>query len=86
MRLSVDELKSFEYRETWILLFHRDAQAQQVRCELSRPINVNDEGKVDGWAERIILRTAPFGGDVLEVPDAEIPQTPTIAVSINRRA
>ena len=86
MRLTAEDYRSLNSRETWMLLIHRDQQAQEVRCELSRPINVNDEGKVDGWAERIILKIVPFGGDVLEVPDGEIPQTPTIAVNINRRA
>lgn len=86
MRLTADDLRSINSRETWMLLIHRDQQAQEVRCELSRPINVNKDGKVDGWAERIILAVTSFGGDVLDVPDGDVPQTPTITVNINRRA
>lgn len=86
MQLTAEDLRALNSKETWMLLIRRDVQAHGVRCELSRPINVNDEGKVDGWAERIILSSIPFGGDVLEMPDGEVPQTPTIAVNINRRA
>jgi hypothetical protein len=86
MRLTPTDLKAIGARETWILLFYRDHETREVRSELSRPINVNMEGKVDGWAERIILKSRPIGGDVLEIPNDETPQTPEIKVNINRRA
>lgn len=41
-------------RSTWLLLIHRDKAAREVRCELSKPISMTTEGKIDGWAERII--------------------------------
>ena len=50
-------------RKTWWLLVHRDMESQELKCELSHPINMADDGKIDGWAERIILRSTPFGGD-----------------------
>lgn len=49
-------------RKTWWLLVHRDMASEELKCELSHPINMADDGKIDGWAERIILRSTPFGG------------------------
>jgi len=86
MALTPEDLKNLGARETWILLFHRNYENHEVRCELSRPINISAEGKVDGWAERIILKSRPFGGDRLEIHNAEPPQTPDIKVNISRRA
>ncbi len=48
---------------TWLLLTYRDTSAREVRCELSRPVNIGIDGRVDGWAERIILRSIPFDSD-----------------------
>jgi len=72
-------------RMTWLLLMHRDPQVDEVRCELSRPINMTVEGRVSGWAERIILSSMPFlgsGADI--VPD--VPKSPEIDVRVKRRA
>jgi|GEM_PF-275275 len=49
--------------DTWLLLAYRDLQARVLRCELSRPVNIGDDGRVDGWDERIILEEIPFGDD-----------------------
>jgi len=47
-------------RETWMLPMHRDRlDSHEVRCELSKPINMNQDGRIDGWVERIILKPAP---------------------------
>jgi hypothetical protein len=62
MALPSKESLSATGRATWILLMHRDRDAQEVRCELSRPISMTDDGHVDGWAERIILNPTPFDG------------------------
>ena len=48
---------------TWLLLTYRDTSAREVRCELSRPVNIGIDGRVDGWAERIILGSIPFDSD-----------------------
>jgi hypothetical protein len=85
IRLRPEDLESINGQMTWILLFHRDVKAQEVRCELSRPVNMNIDGHVDGWAERIILRSMPFGLDaVLDVP-SNIAQTPDIIVQVKRK-
>jgi hypothetical protein len=72
-------------RMTWLLLMHRDIQTQEVRCELSRPINMNAECQVSGWAERLILSPMPFLGATADIaPD--VPQSPEIDVRVKRRA
>jgi hypothetical protein len=49
--------------DTWLLLSYRDYAARVVRCELSRPVGIGTDGRVDGWYERIILGSIPFDGD-----------------------
>jgi len=72
-------------RITWLLLIHRDTQARELRCELSRPMSMAPEGHVDGWAERIILRSTPFD-ELPAVGVDDAPQTPEIDIDIKRRA
>lgn len=79
----LDELNSG--RMTWMLLIHRDVLRREIRCELSRPVNMNEDGRVDGWAERIILPSTPFGADTAEMPMPEVPQSPVIDVQVTRR-
>jgi hypothetical protein len=70
---------------TWLLLIHRDIQAEEIYCELSRPVEMNEEGKVSEWAERIILASTPFTGPKSGVvPD--VPKSPEIDMRIKRRA
>jgi len=42
-------------RQTWLLLHFWDDQANEVRLELSMPGEMNEQGVVTGWRERIIL-------------------------------
>jgi hypothetical protein len=91
------DLEAIEEWSTWLLLTYRDTMTRIVRCELSRPIAIGIDGRVDGWAERIILGTIPFDGDeVLLVHDndrggdgsgsAETGSDDTIHVEVRRRA
>jgi len=74
-------------RATWLLLVYRDVDAREMRCELSRPISMDDDGRVDGWAERIILTSRPFDGIGGVFADGgNGPQSPEITVEIKRRA
>lgn len=78
-----------EGRETWVLLVHRDVTALTVRMELSRPIGLDTDNKVNDWAERIILADLPFDGDsglslVDHGPDA--PSGNEFTVDIQKRA
>jgi hypothetical protein len=70
---------------TFLLLMHRDAQAQEVRCELSRPIHMDEDSRVSGWIERIIVKPLPFLGSTADVVPA-VPQTPEIDVKVKKRA
>lgn len=58
-----DDLETIKEWATWLLLTYRDTGTRVVRCELSRPIEMGIDGRVDGWAERIILGSIPFDGD-----------------------
>jgi hypothetical protein len=84
IRLRPEDLKDKGGMMTWILLFHRDNETHEVRSELSRPTNMNAEGYVDEWAERIILCSTPIGGDGIKVP-TDVPQTPNVVVEVKRR-
>jgi hypothetical protein len=73
---------------TWLLLIHFDELTRQARSELSLPVGMNEEGRVDGWDERIILGSTPFDADTLKVPtnNDNPPQSPNIIVNVKRRA
>jgi hypothetical protein len=72
-------------RMTWLLLIHRDRSAHELRAELSQPISVGEDSRVDGWAERIILKPIPFDED-LSIAPAPAPSGPDVVVEIKRRA
>lgn len=87
VRLCPEHLKKINERMTWLLLIHCDMQLREVRSELSRPIGMNEEGRVDGWNERIILGSFSIDGDLVSVPPIDnVPQSPEIVVEIKRRA
>jgi hypothetical protein len=65
------------------LLFHRDKASNEVRCELSCPVKMDEDGQINAWAERIILPSIPFGGDSVEGSD--VSKTPQINVKIRRK-
>jgi hypothetical protein len=68
---------------TWILLIAR--VENEVRCELSLPDSIGDDGRVEGWRERIILppiRVDSVGGP----PDsADLEATDVIDIVITPR-
>ena len=71
------------HRMTWILLIHR--ARNEVRCELSLPISIAEDGHIDDWRERILLGSIPLDGDLAEaVPPA--PLLPDITIDVRRRA
>jgi hypothetical protein len=86
VRRAISENINSPQRATWILLMHRDLVAGQVRCELSRPIGMSEDGRVDGWAERVILSPTPFDTSLVTVGDDSEPQTPEIDIDVRRRA
>ena len=76
------DLRQFQERETWILLSRLDLEAECLRAELSRPISMNEDGRVDGWAERIILATVPLSSDDLRLPTEDEEE---IVVEVEKR-
>jgi hypothetical protein len=68
-------------KQTWLLLYFYDKDAEQTRMELSLPSDINDDGYVTGWRERLILpplfNTPTFRGDG---------ETEEIDVKVERRS
>lgn len=69
--------------ETWVLLHHYDAKLRERRIELSRPSDIDAEGKIIEWSERVILTPLSFDGDEGEIV---LPETPDIDFDIRRKA
>ncbi|UUQ67286.1 hypothetical protein NLK61_11825 [Pseudomonas fuscovaginae UPB0736] len=56
----------------WILLYYVDLAGEEVRYELSCPVAIGDNGKVDGWSARIIMPAIRLGTpDPFGAPDPE---------------
>jgi hypothetical protein len=66
---------------TWLLLVHH--AKDEIRCELSLPLDVNHEGRVTVWRERILLRAMPLDPVPVEIVP---PSQPDIDVAIRRKA
>lgn len=77
------DTNSCDNRMTWYLLFHR--AINEVRCELSLPLSMGNDGRIVDWQERIILGTIPTDPESLELP-SPAPTQPDIDVAIKRRA
>ncbi len=73
-------------RTGMILLFHRDMENQELRCELSTPSSMSVDGRVDGWIERIILSSTPFDGDAWSAEVGGGPDGSDIDIEIMKRA
>jgi hypothetical protein len=69
-------------RMTWILLIHR--ATDEVRCELSLPISIGEDGHIDAWRERILLGSIPLDGELDAVVPTP-PPLPEITVEVRRR-
>ena len=66
---------------TWILLVHRISA--NVLCELSLPLSMGDDGRVDLWRERLIIGSIPLDPDPVKMTP---PSLPDIDVDVKRRA
>lgn len=56
---------------TWVLLYYRDEQRNELRAELSLPVLRSERGTVTTWRERILLEPRTFGPDVRMPRDAK---------------
>jgi hypothetical protein len=70
-------------RATWILLIHRTGS--EVRCELSLPVSIGADMRINQWQERIILRPITLDPEPV-VSDITPPLQPDIDVQIKRKA
>jgi hypothetical protein len=77
------EKQKADSRITWILMFYRDTETSEIRCELSLPASMNNEGQVDDWKERIILMAIPFADRGARIKDNST--TPNIDIDVQRR-
>ena len=66
---------------TYLLLHH--VKGDQLRCELSRPVEINKKGYVEEFSERVILGSITLDGTPMRVSD-ETPINPV--VTVRRRA
>lgn len=66
---------------TWILLAHH--AKNELRAELSLPLDVGSDGRVSVWQERIILRAQPLDGEPVVITP---PAQPDIDVAVRRKA
>jgi hypothetical protein len=80
---SPEQLADDDKRMTWILLVHR--AVSEVRCELSLPRSMGNDGHIDSWQERIILGSIPVDTELLEITPSQ-PSQPDINIDIKRRA
>ena len=70
-----------DHRATWILLIYRGVN--EVRAELSLPVSIGDNGKVNDWRERIMLKPIPRDPAAVLV---EPPKQPDLDVEVKRRS
>lgn len=71
-------------RETWLLLHYYDANSEEIRVEISLPLEM--EGKhITAWRERILLPAVSFSADIAIVDEA-IDIDDVIDIDVTRRA
>jgi len=68
----------------YYLLVYVDRELREVRSELSLAYAVGPRGFVNEWAERIMLRTIPFGD--ADAVGADLPPIPEIDIDVRRRS
>lgn len=69
---------------TWLLLTHRTST--EIRCELSLPQMIGPDGRVTGWAQRLILPPVSIDGDESSFSiDDDATEHEEIVVEVERR-
>ena len=80
-------------RTLWIFLIHKDFKKRELRSELSRPLDMSEDGYIDKWGNRIIFPAIPFDSSDGFTCDPDNPnsgnddggQSPEITVQIRKR-
>lgn len=65
---------------TWLLLIHH--AANEIRSELSHPVDIGADGRVSVWRERILLQSLPLDPSF---SDVRPPVQPDIEVQVVRK-
>jgi transcription antitermination factor NusG len=73
-------------KNTWFLLMHFDRVTGQVRSELSHPTKTDEERRIVGWSERILLEPFEFDPTALAVIGDEGPDDGDVTIEIKRRS
>lgn len=81
MELPVELLDESEQISTWILLVHH--AKNELRAELSLPLDVGADGRVSVWQERIILSVQSLDVEPVVITP---PVQPDIDVAVRRKA
>lgn len=66
---------------TWLLLVHH--ASDEIRSELSLPVDVGLDGRISVWKERILLKAIPLDPEPVEITP---PALPDIDVAVRRKA
>jgi hypothetical protein len=66
---------------TWVLLHHRSAN--KIHVELSKPNEIDKDGMIISWSERLLLSDIPLDGETITVTP---PQLPDINIEISRKS
>lgn len=80
----VEEQDEEQQPTTWLFLVHH-AQGE-IRCELSLPLDVSDDGRVSVWQERILLPSMPLDPQSVDIAPIVPPSQPDIDVAVRRKA
>lgn len=71
-------------KQTWILLHYTDKEKDEIRLELSLPVEMSDAGYVHVWQERIVLSPVSFA-DVGNADDDDDDDDGQLDVPVTRR-
>jgi hypothetical protein len=73
--------KQEQQMTTWLLLVHH--ARGEIRCELSLPLDIGDDGRISVWQERILLPSMPLDPELIDIVP---PTQPDIDVAVRRKA
>jgi hypothetical protein len=79
-------------RTLWIFLVHKDFKRRELRSELSRPLDMSEDGYIDKWGDRIIFPAISFDTGSADIDNSDSPntgndnggQSPEITVKIRK--
>ena len=77
------DVGAVDERMTWLLLVHRGEG--EVRSELSLPLSMGADGRIESWRERIVLGAMPTDPAEIDIAPPS-PVMPDIEVDVKRRA